>query len=658
MYPLPTRQVHLDFHTSPLVKDVGASFSKAQFQAMLTKGRVSSVTVFAKCHHGMCYYPTDIGIRHPGLSFDLLGSQMEAAHEIGVRAPVYVTAGWSAADAESHLEWQVRDFLWRCVPSWYDAGADPSAPIPQNAWRYLCLNDGSYARHVYSIIREVCGRYERVDGLFVDIALLEGTCYCAECRAGMEAMGLDPNRRADARAYYVGRRRDFMGKVRAILHGRHPEATLFFNSGGADIYMPEFHGGSTHFEIEDLPTSWGGYDKMPLNARYFSRTGKSYLGMTGKFHTSWGEFGGYKSAEALRYEAAAMLSYGAGCSIGDHLHPDGLMDEATYDAIGHAYGYAEALGDYAFGNSPTSKLGICLSGDAESDQGLASMLLETQNDFGVVIGCDFGPYTTVILPDCASLSAEAEEKLKAFLAGGGKALLTGTSLLREGRFALDVGAEWAGPPKTDMDYVEVGDALAEGMVRAPVLCYLPAERVTATDGEVIAHTLEPYFPRTYGAYFGHRNAPYDRAAPRGAAAVRKGGVIYLSHPVCRMYRRYASPQHRAMLINALNLLQGDKVLWASLPTAGRATLSEQPDRRRYCLNLLYGPPVKRGCVELLEDFPTIYGVPVRIRTDKDIRRVWEPIGGAEIPFAQDKEGGTVSLTVPSLKSHALVVLDY
>ncbi len=61
-----------------------------------------------------------------------------------------------------------------------------------------------------------------------------------------------------------------------------------------------------------------------------------FLGMTGKFHTTWGEFGGYKHPNALRYEAGLSIANGAKCSIGDQLHPEGLMDKATYELIGAA----------------------------------------------------------------------------------------------------------------------------------------------------------------------------------------------------------------------------------------------------------------------------------------------------------------------------------
>ena len=86
-----------------------------------------------------------------------------------------------------------------------------------------------------------------------------------------------------------------------------------------------------------MPTTWEGYDKFPLRAKYFSNIGKPVVAMSGKFHKSWGEFGGFKSKEAIWYEAAAMVSFGASVNFGDQLHPSGEMEMATYENIGYAY---------------------------------------------------------------------------------------------------------------------------------------------------------------------------------------------------------------------------------------------------------------------------------------------------------------------------------
>lgn len=105
-YKVPTMQTHLDFHTSPDITGIGSRFSKENFQAALKAGNLESITVFAKCHHSMCYYPTKIGVMHPGLDFDLMGAMVDAAHDINVRAPIYITAGWSDEDAKAHPEWR------------------------------------------------------------------------------------------------------------------------------------------------------------------------------------------------------------------------------------------------------------------------------------------------------------------------------------------------------------------------------------------------------------------------------------------------------------------------------------------------------------------------------------------------------------------------
>lgn len=80
-----TRQVHLDFHTSEKLQGIGSCFSKEQFQHALITGHVNSITVFAKCHHGWAYFPSEANEMHPGLKFDLLKAQIEAAHEINVK---------------------------------------------------------------------------------------------------------------------------------------------------------------------------------------------------------------------------------------------------------------------------------------------------------------------------------------------------------------------------------------------------------------------------------------------------------------------------------------------------------------------------------------------------------------------------------------------
>ena len=102
------RQVHLDFHTSPLIEGIGERFDKKQFQEALKVGHVNSITVFSKCHHGYAFHPSEANEMHPHLKFDLLKEQIDACHEIGVRVPVYLSAGLDEKIARKHPQWLVR----------------------------------------------------------------------------------------------------------------------------------------------------------------------------------------------------------------------------------------------------------------------------------------------------------------------------------------------------------------------------------------------------------------------------------------------------------------------------------------------------------------------------------------------------------------------
>lgn len=122
-----------------------------------------------------------------------------------------------------------------------------------------------------------------------------------------------------------------MKELRDLMARYHPEATIFFNTAtrvnDKAIFTGRFYDLNTHQDLEDLPTTWGGYDKLPLESKYHLGQGTAATAMSGKFHMAWGEFGGFKHPDALKYEAAAMISYGVACNFSDQLHPAGELDK-------------------------------------------------------------------------------------------------------------------------------------------------------------------------------------------------------------------------------------------------------------------------------------------------------------------------------------------
>jgi len=66
------------------------------------------MTVFAKCHHGFSYYPTEVGTRHPNLAVpDLMGARIEALHGIGAQALIYVSIMWDDLAGEKEPGWVI-----------------------------------------------------------------------------------------------------------------------------------------------------------------------------------------------------------------------------------------------------------------------------------------------------------------------------------------------------------------------------------------------------------------------------------------------------------------------------------------------------------------------------------------------------------------------
>lgn len=665
MFKLPSRQVHLDFHTSEHISDIGKLFNKQQFQETLKLGHLNSITVFAKCHHSWSYYPTQVGKVFPGLEFDLLGQQIEACHEIGVRAPIYYTVGWSATDAEDHPEWCVRAKDGMILARSWDAGAKPADRKPHTSWKFLCPS-GAYLDLMLRQTREICEGYP-VDGFFYDIT--NGPiCYCDTCCQGMERGGIDLNNLKQVVDYNIRKWKHFMAEGLKILHQYHPNATFFCN-GTTHLYddgttqeslTSNIHECNTHHELEDLPSTWGGYDKLPLRSKFFHSTGKPLLGMSGKFHTSWGEFGGFKHPDAIRYEAASMIAFGAGCSFGDQLHPSGKMDPETYRNIGEAYAYVEQIEDYGMGGVPISTLGLWRTGKEDADEGVCKMLLERQTDFVVIDPeHDLSHYETIILSGAACLTEPQAEALNTFVKNGGGLLVLGESALdsQKEKFLLDVGASYLGSANFDEDFLVVGKELGKGLVRSPFLNYQAALRVQPNEGtEILATIHEPYFNRTYASYCSHQNTPHqlDRALHPGA--LRKGNVVFLAHALGSMYYHHGARVHRDLFFNALRLVYTQAILTTALPSCGRVSFLHQPDQQRYIAHLLYAPVLQRGNCLVIEDLVSLYDIPVNIRVSQNIKRAY--LIPDKKPLELDDSGDTVHVVVPEFQCHCAVVFEY
>lgn len=647
------RQIHLDFHTSEHVPNVGGRFDKRQFQEALQLGHVDSVTVFSKCHHGWAYHPSKANEIHPTLTCDLLGAQIEAAHEIGVKTPVYLSAGFDEKLAGVRASW-----LRRSEP-----GKEPDFSVPQ--YHAFCLNT-PYLDILLAQIKEVCENYD-ADGIFLDIVGVK-PCYCDTCTAQLLREGKSPEDPAAILELAERTYANFTSRVRQTIDSVKPDLPVFYNAGHIPRGRRDLAFMNSHLELESLPTGGWGYDNFPLTARYVQQLGMEYLGMTGKFHGGWGEFGGFKHPNALRYEVSLAAAHGAKSSVGDQMHPGGYMDPATYRLIGQAYSELESKEPWLDGVKPVADVALLsmesyrnayipgMPRDKIVDAGAGRILLEGKYLFDVAdVQTDLTPYRVVILPDGIRINGELKAKLDAYVAGGGKLLATGTSGLHwdSDDFAFDFGARYAGRSQLQPCYFSPNFEM-EGLHPAAYVLYSPAEDLILTTGNVLGRQHKPYFNRTAAHFCSHRHTP-NETEPAGISMVEGSAGIYIGWQAFTEYAETGALIAKRMVQYALDRLLGrHKTLVTDLGAQGVVTLMKQGTR--YVNHILHASPIKRGTgVEVIEDILPVYGVHVSLRLPETVGRVYLAPQLREIPFRQ--EAGVLSFTLDRLDCHQMVVLE-
>ncbi len=656
------RQVHLDFHTSEKIKGIGEKFDKKEFQEALKAGHVNSITVFSKCHHGWAYHPSSANEIHPELKFDLLKAQIEAAHEIGVKTPVYLSAGLDEKMARRHPEWLVRNK--NETTPW-----TPDFTLP--GYHKMCLNS-PYLPYLLKQIEEVCENYD-ADGIFLDIVGVQ-KCYCQNCINTLLSENKDPYDEKNivelAERVYA----NYTSEVRKAIDKHKKGLPVFHNGGHIRRGRRDLAEMNTHLELESLPTGGWGYDHFPLSAGYARTIGMEFLGMTGKFHKSWGEFGGFKHPNALRYEAALAIANGARLSVGDQLHPSGKADLATYKLIGEAYSEVEAVEPWLEGAENIADIAVLSSESITNyfaNKGLANAVTGTQND--VDSGCvrillegkylfnvidteaDFNDYKLLILPDCITLDNELASKIKAFTAKGGKVLATGKSgtYYDKDEFALDFGAEYKGVCKYQPSYLRPEFEI-KSVANSAYIMYSTGYDIENKGGEVLGYRENPYFNRTVFSFSSHLHTPNNPDDKHVASVIGKDGA-YISWEMFDDYAKKGSITVKEFVVGVIDkLLSDNKTIVTNLPAQGIITLTKQNDR--LVNHVLYASPVKRGTdTEIIEDIIPVYNINVSVKTDKAVNKVYKAPQMTEVPYKY--ENGILSYTVDKIECSQLIVIE-
>ena len=674
------RQVHLDFHTSADCKEVGAEFDPKVFAETVKLGRVDSMTVFAKCHHGFSYYPTEVGTAHPNLVVpDLMGRQIEALHSTGVRAPIYVSVMWDELAGEKE-------------PGWVIAREDGSLMIrpPLSAdspltggwgWTTLDVSSG-YGDYLVAQAEEICDRYgEAVDGFFFDICLPIPN-YSPWGQTRMREAGVRLDDEPAVLRFAEEKLESFLRRMSSAVRAKVPDATIFYN-GTVNPRMAEALPHQTHFEIESLPTSSGlwGYLHYPVIARQARTYGRNFLGMTGRFHKAWADFGGLKTRDQLDYECGTVIAAGGEVSVGDQLHPSGALDPAVYRLLEHSFGRIEELEPLLRDAKPAAEVAILSahepstlgsiprSAHVADVDGAAQLFLESAIQFDIVDPSRraFEGYAALVLPEGLAVDAELRSRLEAFLSAGGRLILGGTAVLDgpTGEFDLEgVPVAYEGPAPTVPSYLRLDETLAGDTELATDYDYVFYDRahvVRPLDGAVAHGELRrALFDRTWEHFTSHAQAPVGEylSAP---LVVRNESILYFAAPLFGAYRDHDYWAYREIALNAIRGFLPSPLLKLSGPGWVEATLHEQPadeghPERKIVHLVAYHPRRTAQPVQHVDQSWQTSGLAVEVRTGgRPVERVYLAFGGEALDF--EERDGYVRVDLPPIGAHGVVVVE-
>lgn len=665
MRQYPFRQVHMDFHTSPDIPDIGKLFDPDEFGDTLKAAGVQLINLFGKCHHGYYYYPTQIGEQHPNLKFNLLQAQIDSCRKHNIEFAVYTCVGWNEYWAKRHPEWL------EVSPEGLIGGKRPFSR-EYYQWNKLCLNNEDYKELIKKEIKEIY-EFFQPKALWIDI-VTQNECVCQSCLNKMKELGIDAQKKEDrSRSARLAQIR-YQKEIYEYIMGINKNLDVYFNGHSyamdlkdePEISNTQKQSFNTFMDIESLPSIEWGYTHFPIAVNYMNKYNIDITMMNGKFHTAWGDFGSLRNKNALEYECFRALAYGTGICIGDQLHPSGKIDQTVYARISEIFKAVETKELWCLDTTKIAQIGVygtTKSSDTLSNsvdraaEGVYRVLQELKYQFDFIdLEDDIQKYELLILPDKVVLSQRAAKRIDSYVNQGGALLITGASALGpNNRFMLStMGVEYLGKADYCPRYMYIDEALWK-IPTMSYACYVEGISIRKKpDAKELAFTVNPYFNRSEEHFCSHRQTPPRPEISKEPAIVKLGKVVYVSNPLFTDFAENGVKVYKDILEEIISMLVNNPIVKADLPSYAEVMVRDHMISRKSKVVHILNYIIQRKCQSLdtIEDVVLLYNRKFEIRTGitpSDVLLVPE-MQSLDFTF----EEGYVKFLVPEIKGHTMV----
>ena len=676
------RQFILETHFGNYRK-IFDTFDAEAAAEMYEEAGVDLLCYFGKCQDGYSYYPTKIGIEHPGLKRDFTGELTAALKKRGIRRMVYFYPAVERRLQESHPEWVYNPDPSREAPEKSSIG--PAAT--------MCFQSPYMESVGIPQMLECLSMYD-MDGVFVDIVMqqyLSTNCHCRYCRElfGSEVGGDIPTDKNDPKAFvYRKWSNALLEKTidtihRSLTEGR-PEIAVIVNYAWMARYPVSPPAYVPHVTW-DTPTPVNGLFSLDFSfeSRYLSTLPDvSWSCMNVRMNT-WTEYS-LRETEAFLHECAIPLGSCGTFYQSDVLYPSGNPDPAVMDAIGAVNRRIVELDPYVKGAEPVRDTAILHSADSLwskepltptetwppgpayfSACGAHKALIEGHVQTAIlnstVLADTLGQYGALVLADQRILSGRECEAIRRFVGDGGVVLATCDTGTRDGdnalqgRFSLaDVfGVEYIETVDTANCYLRMKSSDERfGIPTMDIQVGGKYTRVRTTTARTLLELVPPYEGLRTGT-------PPPAESPDGPGVTvnsyGRGKALYCAPQLFDAYYRVDTPVLRKLALWMLEQVY---------PAAGRSIMCEDTpinvemfyNRRgneRFVHFVNYSGDKRSNGVPQIQDFPVIHGIRVRARTGKRPASVETVPNGKAVAFDFDGGSGMTTFAARPLHVHSV-----
>ncbi|MBI4922405.1 MAG: beta-galactosidase trimerization domain-containing protein [Devosia nanyangense] len=673
------RKLHLLYVSPQWALRRGEAFDAVALADAYERAGVDCVQLYCKDHHGVCYYPSSLGLQYPR---DILGELLPELKKRGIRLMAYMSMFFDNYATGLHPEWRAVNEL-----------GDPQRSGPF----FHASVCSPYAEFLLTQLDEVATGYD-VDGFWLDIVPLarhlpqevwmiqphpvpDYSLHAQKRYREATGHGLPVHPSATEidgiYEFMTGEVDAFMNKAYATLRKHRPDAVITYNAAGApgdpldsaDLISIEGH--APHYTRQSFIARWAKGQQKPFEMMTAGGLARTPLG------GGWNSLD-QKPAAILQLEAAIVVAQAGNPTIGQVPFPDGATDPAQFETFARVFHPIREIEPWLVGAKGVSDVGVVLASKPRSAsahwqrmtasaEAVHEALIAEHIQYDIIrLTEDLSRYRVVVLAEQTALSDTEVEALRSYVKAGGSLIAAGSASLHDERgqprpdFALaDVfGAHHAGTVPADFVYLTLEDATLRSLVTAvPIIVDQPGVAVTLAGAHRLASLIEPEARRTDATTVLWGDAPPDWAQAHPGLIENRfgaGSCRYLAFPI------KCDGLPNAWVKRLVGQLVRDAVeepLLATTASPGvEVTLNRQGDRLvvHFC-NHHAGDPNR---LSFVDNALAMQGVELRLDFKRaglaKVSRVYAA-PASDIAFAV--VGDHVALTVPEFVVHSVVVLE-